>query len=133
MNAMTNPPKLAIYAIANSVPGGCRNITPGKHYRVLYDYGPGFAFEDDGGQKIQSLWEDSYQLRGGNWTRTKNPMPPETEPDADVVAWLYVRTVDGIREVRADHVRWLSWLAEGWAETALIERPRNAVAQAKAA
>lgn len=135
MNAMVKFPKLALYAVPSSVPANCRNITPGKHYRVLYDYGPGFAFEDDGGQKIQSLWEDSYQLRGGNWHRTHNPLPPETEPDAEVLAWLYTRTTDdGLRETRADHVRWTSWLAEGWVETPLIAKPRSAASeQAQAA
>lgn len=133
MTTIPHRPNDALYAVPVTVPGGCRNITPGKHYRVLYDYGPGFAFEDDAGQKIQSLWEESYQLRGGDWRRTKNPLPPEVEPDNEVVAWLYVRTVGGLREVRADHVRWVSWLAEGWVETPLIAKRHTATVRAEAA
>lgn len=134
MNAMTKPPKVALYAVPKSVPKNCRNITAGKHYLVLYDYGAGFAFEDDGGQKIQSLWRDSYQLCGGDWRRTRSAAPPVQEPDPELVAWLYKRTVDGRPEVRADHVRWTSWLAEGWVETQLIEKPRaKSSAEAEAA
>lgn len=134
MNAMTKIPKPALYAVAKSVPANCRNITLGKRYLVLYDYGAGFAFEDDRGQKIQSLWRDSYQLCGGDWRRTRNPVPPEVVPDPEVVAWLYTRNLNGLREVRADHVRWTSWLAEGWVETPLIAKPRSAASeQAQAA
>lgn len=124
VNAMTNPPKLGLYAVAKKVPAGIRNITPGKHYEVLYDYGAGFAFVDDTGTKVQSLWRESYQLRGGNWSRSKLPAPPKPNDEPEVVAWLYEREVDGVLEVRTDHMRWVSWVVEGWMETPLIRKPK---------
>ena len=124
MNAMSNPPKLGLYAYTPNVPAGVRNITEGKHYEVLYDYGAGFAFIDDSGTKVQSLWHESYQLRGGNWRRTKQPAPPKVSDDPEVVAWLYEREVNGVHEIRTDHLRWVSWLVEGWTETALIRKPK---------
>lgn len=62
---------MTTYAVADQVPPECDYITAGKKYEVIGEGGGWLWFLDDSNEILDTVWETSAHLNGGNWRQVE--------------------------------------------------------------
>jgi hypothetical protein len=62
---------MAIYAVADKVPEGCKSITESKPYQVISEIGNVFLIRDDDGAIQPFMFDIQTVAVCGNWRRVE--------------------------------------------------------------